>query len=141
MTGPDQKQRRAAASFGNFSTTKREAYPTRPDDGTLATRAVFASLPFAPEIVLPAISYFDGVYPEMTSKYGFKCSFNPTYSPGSDEENGSGKEWVSKGHCGLDQGPIVLMIENYCSEFLWRLMRDCPHIIEGLSRAGSPKGG
>jgi hypothetical protein len=66
----------------------------------------------------------------MTSKYGFKCSFNPTYS------TASGKGWISKGYYGLDQGPIVLMIENFRSEFVWRLMRSCPHIVTGLRRAG-----
>jgi len=66
----------------------------------------------------------------MTSKYGFKCSFNPTFSGGSD------KGWISKGYYGLDQGPIVLMIENYRSEFLWRLMRRSPYITAGLRLAG-----
>jgi len=66
----------------------------------------------------------------MTSKYGFKCSFNPTFS------GASSKEWISKGDYGLDQGPIVLRIENYRSGFLWRLMRRCPYIIDGLRRAG-----
>jgi hypothetical protein len=91
---------------------------------------VVASLPFAPEIVLPSIQRFDETFPEMTSKYGFKCSFNPTFS------GASGKEWISKGYYGLDQGPIVLMIENYRSGFLWSLMRRCPYIIEGLRRSG-----
>ena len=104
--------------------------PNGPDDGTLAPWAVIASLPFAPEIVLPSIRYFDETFPEMTSKYGFKCSFNPTYSAAS------GKGWISKGYYGLDQGPIVLMIENYRSEFVWRLMRSCPYIVTGLRRAG-----
>ena len=101
-----------------------------PDDGTLAPWAVVASLPFAPEIVLPSLRYFDEAFPEMTSKYGFKCSFNPTFPAAS------GKEWISKGYYGLDQGPIVLMIENYRSGFLWQLMRRCPYIIDGLRRAG-----
>jgi hypothetical protein len=76
--------------------------------------------------VLPSLQYFDDTYPEMTSHYGFKCSFNPTFST----------EWISKGYYGLDQGPIVLMIENYRSGLLWELMRRCPYIIEGLRRAG-----
>jgi hypothetical protein len=66
----------------------------------------------------------------MTSKYGFKCSFNPTFSTAAN------KEWISKGYYGLDQGPIVLMIENYRSGFLWRLMRRCPYIVDGLRRDG-----
>jgi hypothetical protein len=104
--------------------------PNGPDDGTLAPWAVIASLPFAPEIVLPSLQYFDETFPAMTSKYGFKCSFNPTFS------TASGEEWISKGYYGLDQGPIVLMIENYRSGFLWGLMRRCPYVIAGLRRAG-----
>ncbi len=72
--------------------------PDGPDDGTLAPWAVIASLPFAAEIVLPTIRYFDETFPEMISKYGFKCSFNPTFS------GSSSKGWISKGYYGLDQG-------------------------------------
>jgi len=106
--------------------------PWGPDDGTIAPWAAVASLPFAPEIVLPALRHFTEVYPEMSSKYGFKCSFNPTFRDGSGGRHG----WISKGYYGLDQGPIVLMIENYRSGFFWRLMRQCPHIVVGLRRAG-----
>lgn len=106
--------------------------PWGPDDGTIAPWAAVASLPFAPEIVLPALRHFTEVYPEMSSKYGFKCSFNPTFRDGSRGRHG----WISKGYYGLDQGPIVLMIENYRSGFFWQLMRQCPHIVIGLRRAG-----
>ena len=71
-------------------------------------------------------------YPDMSSKYGFKCSYNPTFSSG--KRKGAG--WVSEGYYGLDQGPIVMMIENYRSGLLWRLMRRCPYIVNGLRRAG-----
>jgi hypothetical protein len=110
--------------------------PYGPDDGTIAPWAAVTSLPFAPEIVLPALQYFNDLYPEMTSKYGFKCSFNPTFSV----EDDSGKGWISKGYYGLDQGPVVLMIENYRTGFFWELMKRCPYIIDGLRRAGF-KGG
>lgn len=106
--------------------------PFGPDDGTLAPWAAVSSLPFAPEIVLPALQHFNDAYPEMTSKYGFKCSFNPTFI---DEEQ-SEKGWISKGYYGLDQGPVVLMIENYRTGFFWELMKKCPYITEGLRRAG-----
>jgi hypothetical protein len=106
--------------------------PDGPDDGTIAPWAAVASLPFAPEIVLPALQHFNDVYPEMTSEYGFKCSFNPTFPAG----NQTGRGWISKGYYGLDQGPIVMMIENYRSGFLWNLMKRCPYIREGLRRAG-----
>jgi len=110
--------------------------PDGPDDGTIAPWAAVASLPFAPEIVLPTLRYFNEAYPEMTSKYGFKCSFNPTFAA----EDSGGKGWISKGYYGLDQGPVVIMIENYLSGFLWNLMKKCPYVVSGLQRAGF-KGG
>lgn len=114
-----------------FDYTAR-AVPFGPDDGTIAPWAAAASLPFAPEIVLPALQYFSDVYPEMTSKYGFKCSFNPTFEDGNQQKRG----WVSKGYYGLDQGPIVMMIENHRTEFLWSLMKKCPYIVDGLRKTG-----
>jgi hypothetical protein len=128
--GPGPASKKIKGKLRTFYDYNARGVPHGPDDGTLAPWAVVASLPFAPEIVLPSIQYFDEAFPEMTSKYGFKCSFNPTFSTGSS------KEWISKGYYGLDQGPIVLMIENYRSGFLWHLMRRCPHIIKGLRRAG-----
>ena len=107
--------------------------PYGPDDGTLAPWAVVASLPFAPEIVLPAIDHFiHQLELKAVNPYGFKATFNPTY-PG---QSGSARGWVSPWHYGLNQGPIVLMIENYRSGLLWRLTRNCPYIVSGLRRAG-----
>ncbi|CAN5868270.1 glucoamylase family protein [soil metagenome] len=128
--GPGPASKKVGGKLRRFYDYTARGVPNGPDDGTLAPWAVIASLPFAPEIVLPSIQYFDETFPEMTSKYGFKCSFNPTFP------SASGQEWISKGYYGLDQGPIVLMIENYRSGFLWRLMRRCPYIIDGLRRAG-----
>ena len=93
-----------------------------------------ASLPFAPEIVLPAIDYcvHQAKLTEFNS-YGFKASFNPSH-PG--EAGNPYGWWVSPWHYGLNQGPIILMIENYRSGLVWRLMRNCSHIVSGLRRAG-----
>ncbi|HXD34881.1 MAG TPA: glucoamylase family protein [Pyrinomonadaceae bacterium] len=128
--GPGPATKKVEGRLRKFNDYSARGVPYGPDDGTLAPWAVVASLPFAPEIVLPSIEYFDQTFPEMTSKYGFKCSFNPTFSTATS------KEWISKGYYGLDQGPIVLMIENYRSGFLWQLMRRCPYIVTGLRRAG-----
>lgn len=103
-----------------------------PDDGTLSPWASIALLPFAPELVLPTIRALDKHYPRVTSKYGFKCSFNATFPNTSSPDSG----WISAGYYGLNQGPIVLMIENYRTEMLWQLMRTCPYIRTGLRRAG-----
>ena len=128
--GPGPASKKIGGKLRRFYDYSARGVPNGPDDGTLAPWGVVASLPFAPEIVLPSIQYFEDTFPEMTSKYGFKCSFNPTFSTAASSE------WISKGYYGLDQGPIVLMIENYRSGFLWELMRRCPYIVKGLRRAG-----
>ena len=108
--------------------------PYGPDDGTLAPWAVVASLPFAPEIALPALDYciHTAKLTEFNS-YGFKASFNPSHPGRSGNPYGY---WVSPWHFGLNQGPIILMIENHRSGLLWQLMRNCPYIVTGLRRAG-----
>jgi hypothetical protein len=104
--------------------------PYGPDDGTIGPSAALASIPFAPELALRALRHFCAHYPDM-----FRCSrmpggFNPTL-PG-DGPSG----WISRDCFGLDQGIIVLMIENYRSGLIWQLMRRCPYIQTGLRRAG-----
>jgi len=106
--------------------------PDGPDDGTLAPWAVVASLPFAPEIVLPALEHFNKMEVGADHPYGLRATFNPTFP--SEKSGGGG--WVSPWHYGINEGPIVLMIENYRTNFIWRLMRACPYIIGGLRRAG-----
>ncbi len=105
--------------------------PDGPDDGSIAPWAVVASLPFAPEIVLPALQYFETLKLREKNPYGFKATFNATFADGSDPL----ESWVSPFHFGLNQGPIVLMIENYRSGLIWRLMRQCPYVVAGLRRA------
>ena len=107
--------------------------PYGPDDGTVAPWAVVASLPFAPEIVLPTIDFLvNEVALKVVNNYGFKATFNPSYTCNSNKSNG----WVSPWHFGINQGPIIAMIENYKTGFLWSLMRTCPYIIKGLRLAG-----
>ena len=107
--------------------------PHGPDDGTLAPWAIAASLPFAPEIVLPALDYcIHDIKLTESNCYEFKASFNPTYPAATGNPHG----WVSPWHFGLNEGPTVLMVENYRSGLLWQLMRECPYIVEGLRRAG-----
>ncbi len=65
------------------------------------------------------------------SGYGFYSSFNPSYRSGTGTPG-----WVSPWHLAINQGPIVLMIENFRSGMIWELMRDCAPIRTGLQRAG-----
>lgn len=107
--------------------------PDGPDDGTIAPWSVAASLPFAPEIALPVLDYcIHDVKLTESTHYGFKASFNPAYPAESGDPHG----WVSPWHFGLNEGPTVLMVENYRTELLWRLMKTCPYIVAGLRRAG-----
>ena len=107
--------------------------PYGPDDGTVAPWAIVASLPFAPEIVLPSLHYciHQAKLTEL-NPYGFKASYNPTYPGTSRTPHG----WVSSWHFGINQGPVILMIENYRTGLLWEWMRNCPYIASGLRRAG-----
>lgn len=104
--------------------------PYGPDDGTIGPCAALASLPFAPEHAISALRHLCARYPEMIRQRRLPSGFNPTL-PG-DGPSG----WVSEGHFGLDQGILVLMIENYRSRLIWDLMRRCPYIGGGLRRAG-----
>lgn len=134
--GPGPATQQINGKKRTFFDYRARAVPYGPDDGTLAPWAVVASLPFAPEIALPTLEYFNRAYPQMTSKYGLKCSFNPTFRDGSTSTTTGRDGWISQGYYGLDQGPVVLMIENYRTGMLWRLMKSCPHVITGLRRAG-----
>ena len=130
--GPGPATRRVDGVARKFFDYCARGVPHGPDDGTLAPWGVVASLPFSPEIVLPTIAYLDEKYPYIISKYGFRCSYNPTFS----DEDKAGQGWIAQGYYGLDQGPIVMMIENHLSGLLWTLMRSCPYIEAGLRRAG-----
>ena len=128
--GPGPAIRRINGRKIRFYSYIARSFPYGPDDGTLAPWAVAASLPFAPEVVLPSLHRLNEEYPEITNQYGFKCSYNSTFT------SGNSKGWISKGYYGLDQGPIIMMIENYRTGLIWRLMRRSSYIVNGLRRAG-----
>ncbi len=129
--GPGPTTRVVAGVRRRFRGYVARGVPHGPDDGTLAPWAVAASLPFAPEIVLPTLAHCAKTYPHMENEYGLVCSFNPTFPVRGS--NGTG--WMSKDHFALDQGPVIMMIENHRSGLIWSLMKDCPYVIRGLRRA------
>ncbi|NRP74764.1 hypothetical protein ILFOPFJJ_05686 [Ensifer psoraleae] len=106
--------------------------PFGPDDGTVSPWVVIASLPFAPEIVIPTAGNFATMSLGMTRLYGFVPSFNRTFAA---EDSPTGW-WISPYHFGIDQGPVVLMVENYRTGLIWNIMRRCPRVVSGLRRAG-----
>jgi hypothetical protein len=128
--GPGNETLRVDGRVRRFAGYAARGVPYGPDDGTVAPGAALASVPFAPEIVLPAVRYLRERYPEVAGPCGLISSFNLTF-PGTGRSR-----WRSAGNFGLDQGITVLMIENHRSQLIWRLMRQCPYIKAGLRRAG-----
>jgi hypothetical protein len=110
------------------------------DDGTIAPTAAAASLPFAPEIVIPAVEEMhDQLGAQIYSTYGFLDAFNPSFTYDVPLKTGHlipGFGWVASDYIGIDQGPIIAMIENYRDDFVWKTMRKNPYIRRGLQRAG-----
>jgi hypothetical protein len=111
------------------------------DDGTIAPTAALSSLPFAPEIVLPAAhEMYHRFGSSIYSTYGFRDAFNASYHPQLDASQAAAAAapvgWVDSDYVGIDQGPILAMIENYRSDLIWRVMRRSTDLREGLKRAG-----
>lgn len=110
------------------------------DDGTLAPTALIGSLPFAPEIILPAIqSTYKSFGKHLYTNYGFLDSYNPSFK--FDLPSKIGKVipnvgWIANDYIGIDQGAILAMVENHQSELIWKTMRKNPYIKRGLKRAG-----
>jgi hypothetical protein len=137
--GPGPAKREWAGKRRVFYGYHARGVPYGPDDGTISPWAVVASLPFAPEIVIPSMQVLDSVYPELKHDYGYTATFNPSFrstaaTPAAESTLAGG--WRSPAHYAINQGPVVLMLENYRTGLLWRLMRQCPYVVAGLRRAG-----
>ena len=111
------------------------------DDGTIAPTAAGGSVPFAPELAIRALVVMRERYgADLFQQYGFLDAFNPTLrDPVVPLRHGRvvpEKGWFDGDYLGIDQGPILLMIENYRTELVWRLMKKNPYIVTGLCRIG-----
>ncbi|QHI96399.1 Tat pathway signal protein [Aristophania vespae] len=100
------------------------------DDGTIAPTAAGGSVAIAPEIAFPALKAMRNKFGDkIYNQYGFLDAFNPTFKT----KDGI---WVDGQQLSIDQGPILLMIENYRSQFVWNVMKKNPVIRQGLKKAG-----
>jgi hypothetical protein len=111
------------------------------DDGTLVPTAAGGSVPFAPEIAVPALLAMRRTYGDaLFGQYGFLDAFNPTLrTVGPRLRHGQivdGIGWFDTDYLGIDQGPILAMIENWRSGFVWNLIRQNDSVRRGLCRAG-----
>jgi len=110
------------------------------DDGTIAPTAAGGSIAFAPEAAIPALLAMRARYGEhLYREYGFVDAFNPTLDEPVATSHGAvvpGVGWFDDEYLGIDQGPIVLMVENHRSALVWETMKESPPIVRGLCRAG-----
>ena len=95
------------------------------DTGTIAPTAAVASIPYTPEESLKAIRYFYYTLGDrLVGEYGFKDSFNLS------------RRWFAPSYIAIDQGPIILMIENYRTGLLWDLFMKNEEVLAGLDKLG-----
>jgi hypothetical protein len=110
------------------------------DDGTICPSAAAGSIAFAPEIVVPALVAMRDTYgDDLYAEYGFLDALNPTFRADVPVQHGRVDPelgWFDTDWLGIDQGPIVAMIENHRSGLVWRTMRRNAHLVRGLRRAG-----
>lgn len=99
--------------------------PNGTDDGTIAPTATGGSIAFAPQYTLPTLRYFYSHFRRnIWTAYGFRDAFN------------LGAQWWDTDELGIDQGPIVIMIENYRTQKVWKRFMNNPEVQLGLERAG-----
>ena len=130
--GPGEVKRMVNGVEREFFDYIARGAPFGPDDGTVAPWVVVASLPFAPEIVIPTVRHFAQMdLGETACTVSSRRSIRRlrwTIAPTG--------WWISPYHFGIDQGPVVLMIENYRTGLIWNIMRRCPPVVAGLRSAG-----
>ena len=110
------------------------------DDGTISPAAAGGSVAFAPEVVVPALIAMRETYGDhVFGLYGFVDALNPTLDVPTRVQHGTvvtGLGWFDGDRLGIDQGPILAMIENHRSGLVWKTLRKNPHIVRGLRAAG-----
>ena len=128
--GPGQKYNKDGFEFYGYAGRGASGpYKTIAEDGTITPTAAGGSIPFAPEVCIPTLLNMYEKYgdQDLWGKYGFKDAFNLT------------ADWYDKDYLGLDQGPIVIMIENYRTGLVWKYAMKDPVIQKGLEKLGFAK--
>ncbi len=101
------------------------APPPQEDDGTIAPTAAGGSIAFTPEVSIATLRYFYDQYrTSLWTAYGFRDAFNLE------------AHWFAADELGIDQGPIVMMIENYRTQRVWKRFMQNDIVQRGLRRAG-----
>ncbi len=92
------------------------------DLGIISPTAALSSMPYTPEESIKALRYFYGHKDKLLGPAGFYDAFKP------------GSTWVAKAYLAIDQGPIVVMIENHRTALLWNLFMQNEDIQKGLDK-------
>ncbi len=111
--------------IANSSSAGYSAHSPARDIGVISPTAALSSFPYTPEESMKAARYFYEVLGgKLMGPYGFYDAFSEEY------------DWFPQKYLAIDQGPIVLMIENYRSGLLWELFMSNPEVKEGLKLLG-----
>ena len=94
------------------------------DTGVISPTAAISSIPYAPEESLAAMHYFYRNRDDLLGPAGFYDAFSPEYN------------WVVEAYLAIDQGPQIIMIENYRTGLLWNLFMGNEDIQAGLTKLG-----
>jgi hypothetical protein len=127
--GPGDQELQQSGKARRFFGYMSRGAPYGPDDGTLAPWAMLATVAFGAEAALLGTRHLLRSYPQVCTSGRFSSGFNPTLTH-------NGKAWMSEGYYGLDQGLLVMMIENYRTGLIWQLTRANTAIRAGLASAG-----
>ena len=137
----DADHRRQARAVLDLSRARHRAASEVRDDGTLAPTAAISSIAFTPEIAIPAMrsdAPHAGARISISSTASSTRSIRRSTSTRKSQHGTivPGVGWFDVDYLGIDQGPIVAMIENHRSELVWKTMRKNAHVVRGLKRAG-----
>lgn len=127
--GPSDRDLRLDGRDQRFFGYMSRGVPYGPDDGTIAPWAMLATLPFDADAALSGTRNLLERYTRVCVQDRFASGFNPTLIA-------DGRGWLSEGWYGLDQGLLVMMIENHRSGMIWDLFRKSPYVQAGLKGAG-----
>jgi len=99
--------------------------PGDDDLGVITPTAAISSMPFTPEFSMSALrNFYENMGDKIWGEFGFIDGFSEHYN------------WYAMSHLGIDQGPIIVMIENYRSGLIWKLFMNIPEIQEGMKKLG-----
>jgi hypothetical protein len=128
VTNPKGFAGYAAHCWGLTASDSYDGYDAHSPDNDLSVispTAALSAFPYTPKESMVALRHFyDGLGDKIWGRYGFVDAFSVE------------KKWYAQSYLAIDQGPIVVMIENYRSGLLWKLFMQCPEIKQGLVKLG-----